>query len=52
VVNPKAVIYTTYNMGKQKIRATFCKVRLIQDKFNRYKFINNLQLTQINNSIT
>jgi hypothetical protein len=52
VINPKAVIYTTHSMGKQKIRATFCKVRLIQDKFNRYKFINNLQFTQTNNSIT
>jgi hypothetical protein len=52
VINPKAVIYTTVGMGKQKLRSTFCKIRLIQDKYNRYKFINNLQLTQINNSIS
>jgi hypothetical protein len=51
VVNPKAIITTTRVGGKQKIRATFCKVRLIQDKFNRYKFINNIQLTQTTNSI-
>ena len=50
VVNPKAIITTTRLGGKQKIRAPFCKVRLIQDKFNRYKFINNLQLTQTTNS--
>ena len=52
VINPKSVITTTRLTGKQKIRSTFCKVRLIQDKFNRYKFINNLQLTQTTNSIT
>jgi len=52
VINPKSVIYTTHLMGKQKLRSAFCKVRLIQDKFNRYKFINNLQLTQTNNSIS
>ena len=52
VVNPKAVITTTRLSGKQKIRSTFCKIRLIQDKFNRYKFINNLQFTQTTNSIT
>jgi hypothetical protein len=51
VVNPKAIITTTRLTGKQKIRAPFCKVRLIQDKFNRYKFINNLQLTQTTNSV-
>lgn len=51
VVNPKSVITTTRLTGKQKIRSTFCKVRLIQDKFNRYKFINNLQLTQTTNSV-
>ena len=51
VINPKSVITTSRLMGKQKIRSTFCKVRLIQDKFNRYKFINNLQLTQTTNSI-
>jgi len=52
VVNLKSVITTTRLAGKQKIRSTFCKVRLIQDKFNRYKFINNLQFTQTTNSIT
>ena len=51
VINSKAVITTTRLTGKQKIRSTFCKVRLIQDKFNRYKFINNLQLTQTTNSV-
>jgi len=51
VINPKSVITTTRLTGKQKIRSTFCKVRLIQDKFNRYKFINNLQLTQTTNSV-
>lgn len=51
VINPKSVITTTRLSGKQKLRSTFCKVRLIQDKFNRYKFINNLQMTQTTNSI-
>jgi hypothetical protein len=51
VINPKSVITTTRIAGKQKIRSTFCKVRLIQDKYNRYKFINNLQLTQTSNSV-
>ena len=51
VVNPSALLYTTSTMGKQKIKSTFCKVRLIQDKYNRYKFINNMQFTQLNNSL-
>lgn len=51
VVNPSALLYNTSNMGKQKLRSTFCRVRLIQDKYNRFKFINNMQLTQINNSL-
>jgi hypothetical protein len=52
VVNPKAVIYNSVTTGKQRIRGTFARVRLIQDLYNRFKFINNLQLTQTNNSIS
>jgi hypothetical protein len=51
VVNTKAVIYNSVTTGKQRIRSTFARVRLIQDLYNRYKFINNIQLSQINNSI-
>jgi len=51
VVNTKAVLYNSILTGKQRIRSTFSRVRLIQDLYNRYKFINNIQLSQINNSI-
>jgi hypothetical protein len=49
VVNPDAVS-VTMAQTKVKLRSTFCRVRLVQDKFNRYKFVNNLQVTQTHNS--
>lgn len=47
VPNPKTVLPIAASYQKQKIKSDFCRVRLIQDKYNRYKFINHLQITQI-----
>jgi hypothetical protein len=47
VPNTKTVRPVSVAYQKQKIKSDFCKVRLIQDKYNRYKFINHLQITQI-----
>lgn len=49
VINPDAVL-TSMGQTKVKMRSTFCRVRLIQDKFNRYKFVNHFNITQINQS--
>jgi hypothetical protein len=47
IVNPRAMDYTrSYN--KKKLRSTQCRIRLIQDEYNRYKFINHFQSTQVN----
>ena len=48
VVNTKTVIPSSIAYQKQKIKSDLCKIRLIQDKYSRYRFINNLQITQIN----
>jgi hypothetical protein len=47
VPSTKAVRPVSVSYQKQKIKSDFCKVRLIQDKYNRYKFINHIQITQI-----
>jgi hypothetical protein len=47
VPNTKTVRPVSVAYQKQKIKSDFCKVRLIQDKFDRYKFINHIQITQI-----
>jgi len=47
VPSTKAVRPVSVAYQKQKIKSDFCKVRLIQDKYNRYKFINHIQITQI-----
>jgi len=46
VPNTKTVIPSSIAYQKQKIKSDFCKVRLIQDKYSRYRFINHLQITQ------
>jgi len=48
--NTKAIRNLSVAYQKNKIKADFTKVRLIQDKYNRYKFVNNLQITQLNNT--
>lgn len=47
VPSTKSVRPVSVSYQKQKIKSDFCKVRLIQDKYNRYKFINHIQITQI-----
>ena len=48
--NTKAIRNLSVAYQKNKIKADFTKIRLIQDKYNRYKFVNNIQITQINNT--
>lgn len=48
VPNTKTVVPSSIAYQKQKIKSDFCKVRLIQDKYSRYRFINHLQVTQTN----
>ena len=50
VINQDAVATTMYRT-KVKMRSTFCRVRLIQDKFDRFKFVNHFNISQTNNSI-
>ena len=50
VINPDAVSISMYRT-KVKMRSTYCRVRLIQDKYNRFKFVNHFNITQTNNSI-
>lgn len=47
VPSTKSVRPVSVSYQKQKIKSDFCKVRLIQDQYNRYKFINHIQITQI-----
>ena len=47
VPNTKTVLSAAVSYQKQKIKSDFCKVRLIQDKYDRYKFVNHFQITQI-----
>jgi hypothetical protein len=46
--NTKAIRNVGIAYQKNKIKADFTKVRLIQDKHSRYKFVNSLQINQIN----
>ena len=48
VPNTKTVVPSSIAYQKQRIKSDFCKVRLIQDKYSRYRFINHLQITQTN----
>jgi hypothetical protein len=48
VPNTRTVVPSSISYQKQRIKSDFCKVRLIQDKYSRYRFINHLQITQTN----
>ena len=48
VPNTKTVVPSSIAYQKQRIKSDFCRVRLIQDKYSRYRFINHLQITQTN----
>jgi hypothetical protein len=51
VLNPKAIIYQARQGRQMPLKSTQCRVRLIQDQYFRYRFLNTLQLTQTNPSI-
>jgi len=46
--NTKAVRNVSVSFQKNKIKSDFTRVRLIQDRYNRYKFVNIIQITQTN----
>ena len=46
--NTKAIRNLSLSYQKNKIKAEFTRVRLIQDKYNRYKFVNHIQINQLN----
>ena len=48
VPNPKAIRPIAVSYQKNKIKSDFTKVRLIQDKYSRFKFVNTLEITQAN----
>jgi len=51
VLNPKAIIYQARQGKQMPLKSTQCRVRLIQDQYSRYRFLNTLQVTQTNPSI-
>jgi hypothetical protein len=51
VLNRDAIIYQSRQGRQMPLRSTHCRVRLIQDIHSRFRFINTLQNTQLNNSI-
>jgi hypothetical protein len=48
VPNTKSVRPTSVSYQKNKIKSDFAKIRLIQDAYSRFKFINTIQITQTN----
>lgn len=48
VPNTKSVRPVSVSYQKAKIKSDFAKVRLIQDQYSRFKFINTIQITQTN----
>jgi hypothetical protein len=48
VPNNKSVRPVSVSYQKNKIKSDFAKVRLIQDQYSRFKFINTIQITQTN----
>ena len=48
VPNPKSVRPVSVSYQKSKIKSDFAKIRLIQDQYSRFKFINTIQITQTN----
>ena len=48
IPNTKSVRPVSVSYQKSKIKSDFAKVRLIQDQYSRFKFINTIQITQTN----
>ena len=48
VPNTKSVRPVSVSYQKNKIKSDFAKIRLIQDAYSRFKFINTIQITQTN----
>jgi len=48
IPNTKSVRPVSVSYQKAKIKSDFAKVRLIQDQYSRFKFINTIQITQTN----
>lgn len=48
VPNTKSVRPTSVSYQKNKIKSDFARIRLIQDAYSRFKFINTIQITQTN----
>jgi hypothetical protein len=48
VPNTKSVRPVSVSYQKSKIKSDFAKLRLIQDQYSRFKFINTIQITQTN----
>ena len=48
VPNTKSVRPTSVSYQKNKIKSDFAKIRLIQDAYSRFKFINIIEITQTN----
>lgn len=48
--NTKAIRNVGIAFQKNKIKSDFTRVRLIQDKYNRYKFVNLIEINQTNQS--
>ena len=48
VPNTKSVRPVSVSYQKSKIKSDFARVRLIQDAYSRFKFINTIQITQTN----
>jgi hypothetical protein len=46
--NMKAIRNIGLSYQKNKIKADFTRIRLIQDIYNRYKFVNHIQINQTN----
>ncbi len=50
VPNLKTLTYTTRMGASMPLRGKECRVRLIQDKYDRFRFTNHFLLTEINQS--
>jgi hypothetical protein len=48
VPNTKSVRPASVSYQKNKIKSDFARIRLIQDAYSRFKFINTIQVTQTN----
>jgi hypothetical protein len=48
VPNTKSVRPVSVSYQKSKIKSDFARIRLIQDAYSRFKFINTIQITQTN----